>query len=148
SRFEPYKKVDLAVNAFNEMPEKQLVIVGTGSMEKELKAIAKKNIKFLTNLDAKELAKQYANCKAFIFPQHEDYGITPLEANASGRPVIAYGRGGVLDTMIPVTGNFEKKATAVFFGEQTTSSLKKAIFQFEALNFDPQFIRKHAERFD
>lgn len=148
SRFEPYKKVDLVVNAFNEMPDKQVVIVGKGSMEKELKAIAQKNIKFLNGLNAKELAEQYVHCKALIFPQLEDYGITPLEANASGRPVIAYGKGGVLDTMIPVTSNFEKKATAVFFGEQTIDSLKKAILQFEALQFDAQYIRKHAEKFD
>lgn len=148
SRFEPYKKVDLVINVFNSLPHLKLVIVGKGSMEDELKKMAGKNIKFLSGLAHNELAAVYAKCKAFIFPQLEDYGITPLEANASGRPVIAFGRGGVLDTMIPVTGNITKKATAVFFAEQTVESLKKAILKFDTLEFDSQFIRRHAEEFD
>jgi glycosyltransferase involved in cell wall biosynthesis len=80
-------------------------------------------------------------------PQHEDYGITPLEANASGRPVIAYAKGGVLETMIPYT-NDSKKCTALFFEEQTVESLADAINKFEKLDFDPHFIRRHSEKFD
>ena len=148
SRFEPYKKVDLVIDVFNELPHKKLIIVGTGSMEEELKRKAGSNIKFLSSLETEELASVYANCRGFIFPQHEDYGITPLEANASGRPVIAYGKGGVLDTMIPVIGTSAKKATAFFFAEQTVESLKSAIAKFETLTFDPHFIRRHAEKFD
>lgn len=80
-------------------------------------------------------------------PQHEDYGITPLEANASGRPVIAFAKGGVLETMIPYTNN-ESTCTAVFFNEQTEESLLEAIQKFETLKFDSTFIRSHAEKFD
>lgn len=147
SRFESYKKVDLVIDAFNKMPDKKLVIVGKGSREKEIKENAGNNITFLTGLDADDLAKLYANCKAFIFPQLEDYGITPLEANASGRPVIAYGKGGVLDTMIPFKSD-SLKSTAVFFNEQTVPALKNAIEQFEQLEFDPAFLRAHAQSFD
>lgn len=147
SRFEPYKKVDLAIQAFNKMPHKKLLIVGKGSMEAALKAMANKNITFLDGLNAKGLAKTYAECQALIFPQHEDYGITPLEANASGRPVIAFAKGGVLDTMIPYT-NDETKATAVFFEKQHVDSLIDAINKFEVLSFDSTFIRAHAEKFD
>jgi glycosyltransferase involved in cell wall biosynthesis len=148
SRFEPYKKVDLVIDVFNQLPDKKLVIVGKGSMEDELKKKAGQNITFLSGLSASHLAEVYSKCKAFIFPQLEDYGITPLEANASGRPVIAYGKGGVLDTMIPVTGHNSKRATAIFFDDQTIPSLKKAILNFEHHEFDPVFIRQHAETFD
>lgn len=147
SRFETYKKVDLVIEAFNSMPDKKLVVVGKGSREAEIKMLAKSNTTFYSGLGADELAGLYANCKAFIFPQLEDYGITPLEANASGRPVIAYGRGGVLETMIPYTTD-SLKATAVFFDEQTKESLVSAINTFETLNFDASFIRAHAELFD
>jgi glycosyltransferase involved in cell wall biosynthesis len=121
--------------------------VGNGSKINELKAIAKNNIEFRQGLSNEQLSGLYANCKAFIFPQHEDYGITPLEANASGRPVIAYGAGGVLDTMIPYVDD-ASKSTAVFFDEQTASSLINAVVKFEGLEFDPIFIRANAEKFD
>jgi glycosyltransferase involved in cell wall biosynthesis len=147
SRFESYKKVDLVIEAFNHMPDKKLVIVGKGSREKEIKENAGSNITFLGGLGADDLARLYANCKSFIFPQLEDYGITPLEANASGRPVIAYGKGGVLDTMIPYVDN-SLKSTAIFFEQQTKESLIEAIELFEELEFDPSFIRAHAETFD
>jgi glycosyltransferase involved in cell wall biosynthesis len=147
SRFEYYKKVDLVIETFNLMPDKKLIVVGKGSREKELKELAGENVTFLSGQSAKELADLYANCKAFIFPQLEDYGITPLEANASGRPVIAYGKGGVLDTMIPLKDD-ASKATAVLFPKQTTAALKHAIETFEVSNFDPSFIRQHAETFD
>ncbi len=146
SRLEFYKKVDLAIEAFNQLGLR-LIVVGNGTKANELKAIAAKNIEFKKGLSAAELADLYANCKAFIFPQHEDYGITPLEANASGRPVIAYAKGGVLETMIPYHDD-ASKATALFFEEQNVESLKIAIQEFEGLNFDPIFIRKHAEGFD
>jgi len=147
SRFEPYKKVDLVINAFNQLKNNKLVVVGKGSMKKDLVKIAGKNIVFKEGLSSSELADMYSKCKALIFPQHEDYGITPLEANASGRPVIAYGVGGVLDTMIPYT-NDSLKSTGVFFNEQTVESLIDAIGQFEKVKFDPKFIRAHAETFD
>lgn len=129
------------------MPDKELVIVGKGTMEKQLKKMAGKNIRFLSGLSARQLAEVFAGCKALVFPQLEDYGITPLEANAAGRPVIAYGKGGVTDTMIPASGD-ASKATAVFFPEQTVNALKNALEVFEELTFEPQFIRAHAESFD
>ncbi len=147
-RLEPYKKADLVVQAFNEMPGKKLIVVGRGSMEDELKKNAGDNILFLNSLNAEEIAKLYAECRAFIFPQHEDYGITPLESAASGRPVIAYGAGGVLETMIPYNGNNMRQATSVFFDEQSVAALKKAVHLFETLSFDTRFIRAHAEKFD
>lgn len=147
SRLEPYKRVDLVVEAFNQMKDKKLIVVGKGSMEKDLKEMAGENTTFLSNLDAVQLSEVYSKCKAFIFPQLEDYGIAPLEANASGRPVIAFGKGGIRDTMIPFTAN-SANATAVFFYEQTVVALKKAISDFETISFDPNFLRKHAESFD
>lgn len=146
SRLEYYKKTDLAIEAFNELGL-PLIVVGSGTKADELKRLAKPNIQFRSGLTSEELADLYANCKALIFPQYEDYGITPLEAIASGRPVIAYERGGVLETMIPYRGD-ASKATAVFFKEQTIESLKGAIELFQSLNFDPEFIKAHAEKFD
>lgn len=146
SRLEYYKKADLAIEAFNKLGFK-LIVVGNGTKSEELKQLAENNIEFKKGLSSEELAELYANCKALIFPQHEDYGITPLEANASGRPVIAYGAGGVLETMIPYTSD-DKKATAIFFKEQTVQSLIEAVKLSELLQFDPDFIRSNAERFD
>ena len=146
SRLEYYKKVDLAIDAFNKLGLK-LIIVGDGTKSVELKASAKSNIEFVSNISNEELAEYYANCKALIFPQLEDYGITPLEANASGRPVIAFGKGGVLSTMIPYSLD-ASQYTAVFFENQSTEDLIGAVELFGQLEFDSKFIRSHAEKFD
>jgi glycosyltransferase involved in cell wall biosynthesis len=146
SRLEYYKKADLAIEAFNKLGYK-LIVVGNGTKADELAALAKDNIEFKRGLSSNELADLYANCKALIFPQHEDYGITPLEANASGRPVIAYGVGGIRSTMIPYKDD-SMKATALFFNEQTVDALCDAVNKFEQLEFDPAFIRHNAEKFD
>lgn len=149
SRLEFYKKVDLVVEAFNKL-NLPLIIVGNGSKREELINIAKPNIQFKSGLSKDEIAKLYAECKAFVFPQHEDYGITPLEANASGRPVIAYCAGGVLETMIPLEANTNNDFTAYFFKSQTSECLIEAINGFEANAHlvNPQFIRSHAQKFD
>jgi glycosyltransferase involved in cell wall biosynthesis len=147
SRFESYKKVDLVIKAFNKMPDKKLLVIGKGSMEEELRAMAGTNVTITGGLDAKRLAKAFAEAKALIFPQHEDYGITPLESNASGRPVIAFGFGGIKETMLPYV-NEATNATALLFHEQTEEALVAAVTKFETLSFDPAFIRKHAESFD
>lgn len=148
SRLEYYKKVDLVIEAFNHLGY-PLVVVGKGLQAEEIKAGAGANVRFLSGLSAAELAEVYAGCRAFVFPQHEDYGITPLEANAAGRPVIAYGAGGVLTTQIPV-GDDPAQATALFFDSQTPEALVEAVRRFESLEpgFDPAFIRAHAEGFD
>jgi len=145
SRLEYYKNVDLAINAFSQLGFK-LIIVGNGSQKNKLKAMSKSNIEFRSGLSAAELADLYANCRAFILPQHEDYGITPLEANASGRPVIAFEAGGVIETMVPYTSK-DKKFTAIFFKQQVVSSLIEAVKQFESLEseVDSQYIRSHSE---
>ncbi|MEQ8237616.1 MAG: glycosyltransferase [Cyclobacteriaceae bacterium] len=145
SRFEPYKRVDLAIDAFNENG-KPLIVVGRGSQEQALKKRALSNIQFRSMLSNEELAELYRNCKAFIFPQFEDYGLTPIEANAAGRPVIAFGKGGVIDTMIPYQEN-SPKGTALFFDEQTVPALKSAIEKFETIHFETEILRKNAERF-
>ena len=148
SRLEYYKKVDLAIEAFNKIDGK-LIIVGQGSKETELKELSDPSkITFLKNLTTKDLAQIYGNCRAFIFPQYEDYGLTALEANASGRPVIAFRKGGILDTQIEF--NIDKKdGTAVFFDNQNVDSLIEAIFYFQKIEskFSPNLIRKNAERF-
>ena len=146
SRLEFYKKVDLAIEVFNELGL-PLIIVGNGSKKNELKKMAKANIKFESGLSVLELKNLYANCKAFIFPQYEDYGITPLEANASGRPVIAYAFGGVLETMVPHENEY-KPFTSIFFKEQTKDCLINAVKLLECLDINSTYIRSHAMKFD
>lgn len=150
SRLEFYKKVDLVVEAFNDLGL-PLIVVGNGSKKEELIKMAKSNVQFKSNLSKEEIAQIYSECKAFIFPQHEDYGITPLEANASGRPVIAYKAGGVLETMIPYCEKTnQENFTAIFFDEQTKHSLKNAVIQFENIvtSINSMFIRNNAEKFN
>ncbi len=139
-RLIPYKKFDLIVETFNKLglPVK---IAGTGPELNKLKKMAGPNVEILGYVSEKELQKLYANCKAFLFPQLEDAGIVPLEAMASGRPVIALNKGGSLDTMID-------GKTGVLFEEQTVEDLEKAVKKFEKMKFDPKFIRAHAEKFD
>ena len=139
-RLIPYKKFDLLVEAFNKNGKK-LKIAGTGPELKKLKAMAKENVEILGYVDGKMLIDLYANCKAFLFPQMEDAGIVPLEAMACGRPVIAYNKGGSLDTMV-------EGKTGLFFEEQNIESLNQAVEKFETMKFDYAFIRKHAEKFD
>jgi glycosyltransferase involved in cell wall biosynthesis len=148
TRLEYYKRVDLAIEAFNQLGLK-LIIVGKGTKEKELKKSAKENISFKSGLSASGINELYAGCKALIFPQHEDFGITALEANASGRPVVAYGKGGVLNTMVPYKGN-PKNSTAIFFNAQKPDNLMQAIKSMEEtyMDFDPVFIRNNALKFD
>lgn len=146
SRLETYKRVDLVIETFNKLKFK-LKIVGKGTQKDKLRKIANKNIEFIEGLDDNALVDIYSKCKALIFPQHEDYGLTPLEANACGRPVICYNQGGVLETMKPYL-NDSMISTAIFFEDQTIESLSDAILKFEKLNFDPVFIRDHAKNFD
>lgn len=141
-RLIPYKKFDLIVETFNQIGL-PLKIVGTGIMENELRHQAKGNIEFLGYVNEKRLQTLYSECEALIFPQIEDFGITPLEAMASGRPVIALEQGGALDTIID-------GETGIFFQKQTSMHLKAAIeeYQKQKSHFNPLAIRKHAEQFD
>ena len=140
SRLVPYKRIDLAVKAFNELGLPLIVIGGGPDLEK-LKSIAKGNIKFLGRQPDEVVKEYYAKCRAFIFPGEEDFGITPVEAQASGRPVIAYGKGGALETVV-------EGKTGLFFYEQTVEALKEAINKFQEMKFDKSEIRGHAIIFD
>lgn len=141
-RLIPYKKFDLIIETFNKIGL-PLKIAGTGNMEYELRRKAKGNIEFLGYVDDKKLRELYSESEALIFPQLEDFGITPLESMASGRPVIAYGKGGALDTVID-------EKTGILFKEQTPLHLKAAIEKYQKIkkDFNPEEIRKHAEKFD
>ena len=124
----PYKRIDIAIRAFNEM-RLPLKIVGEGPLRSRLERSAGSNIEFLGWVDDSVLAALYGSCQALIFPGEEDFGIVPLEAQACGRPVIAYEKGGVLETVIPVTANAESggSPTGIFFSEQTPEDLIKAV---------------------
>jgi glycosyltransferase involved in cell wall biosynthesis len=142
SRLNPYKKIDLAVKAFNILGL-PLKIIGSGPFLKTLKLMARPNVVFLGRLDDKEVADYYASCKALIFPGEEDFGIVPLEANAAGRPVIAFHGGGALDTII-------EGLNGLFFRKSTVESLIEAVRSFEdgRYNFQSTKIRAHALGFD
>ncbi len=141
SRFVPYKRVDLAVEAFSKLGL-PLIVIGTGSEEKKIKALAKKNIRFLGRLSDEEIVSYYARAKAFIFPGEEDFGLTPIEAQASGTPVIAYGRGGVLDTV-------KDGKSGILFMEQTVESLLQAVQCFEknGVSWNAKQIKENSEQF-
>ena len=116
-------------------------MVGQGRQEAELKARAGSNVEFTGAVPDDKLKELYAGCRAFIFPGEEDFGITPLEAQASGRPVIAYGAGGALETVV-------QGVTGEFFSEKSAESLAEAVSRFNPSGYDSQAIRRHAERFD
>lgn len=141
SRLVPYKKVDLIVRAFAEMPDKQLVVIGDGPQMNKVKAAATPNIQVLGYQPFDVLKDHMARARAFVFAAEEDFGIIPVEAQACGTPVIAYGRGGARETV--VAGE-----TGVFFDEQNEASLQAAVGRFESdFAFDPWRIRQNAERF-
>jgi glycosyltransferase involved in cell wall biosynthesis len=139
----PYKRVDLAVETFNRFGER-LLIVGSGPEMEKLKKMAKKNIEFLGWQSDENLVKLYAGCLALIFPGVEDFGIVPLEAMASGKPVVAFAKGGALETVVG-DGDIP---TGVFFHRQMVEALIEAIRALPKMKFDPYAIRRHAEKFD
>lgn len=152
SSFVPYKKIDLAIEAFNRIGY-PLKIIGSGSEEKRLRSVAGSNVEFLGWQPDEEVSKFYSECRALIFPGEEDFGIVPLEAMACGKPVIAYGRGGVLETVVPYgkkSSGQETPPTGLFFYEQHVDSLIHAVSQFEKIEteFDPAAIRAHALQWD
>jgi glycosyltransferase involved in cell wall biosynthesis len=140
SRLVPYKRVDLIVEAFAKMPEKKLVVIGDGAEWKKIKEKAAKNIELLGFQSDQVLKKYMQKAKGFVFAALEDFGMIPVEAMASGTPVIAFGKGGVSETVID-------GVTGLFFYEQTVPSLIEAIRVFETMTFDPGACRKRAEIF-
>ncbi|PIP51666.1 glycosyltransferase family 4 protein [Candidatus Berkelbacteria bacterium CG_4_8_14_3_um_filter_33_6] len=134
-RLVPYKKIDIAIRAFNLMPDKKLFIAGSGNQYGKLKKLIKsKNIRLLGRIGLKELVQYYQRAKGYIFTPLEDFGITPIEAMACGTPVIAYEKGGALETVT-------KNISGVFFEKQTEKSLIDALNKFEKMNFNQENIR-------
>jgi glycosyltransferase involved in cell wall biosynthesis len=142
SRMVPYKKIDLIAEAFSKMPDKKLVIVGDGPDYKKVKRKAGLNVKLLGYQPFRTIRDLMQQARAFVFAAEEDFGIVAVEAQACGTPVIAYGKGGALETVVA-------DMTGVFFGSQNTDSLVKAIGEFERIEktFDPYEIRRNARRF-
>ncbi|MDO8142611.1 MAG: glycosyltransferase [Candidatus Brocadiales bacterium] len=159
SAFAPYKRIDIAVDAFEKLGL-PLIIIGGGQEEERIRRMSKKHVKCIGWQSSETLKEYYRGCKALIFPGEEDFGIVPLEAQACGKPVIAFAKGGVLETVrgiYPYSESTPKMTqrkpdtlTGVFFTEQTTESLTEAVKYFENNKnlFNPLLIRKHAEGFD
>ena len=139
SRLVKYKRVDLAIKAFNQLGKK-LIIVGQGEEERRLKALAKSKIIFISQLTDKELVGYYQSCRALIFPSEEDFGLVSLEAQAMGRPVIGYIKGGAAETIIP-------GKTGLLFPKPTTASLIKAVRTFETKTWQEKDCRQQAKKF-
>jgi len=152
STFVPYKKINLAIEAFNRLGY-PLKIIGSGPEEKALRSIARSNVEFMGWQPDEFVAEVYSKCRALIFPGEEDFGIVPLEAMASGRPVIAYGRGGVLETVVPydLQNKGERETpTGLFFYQQNPDSLIDSVRRFDQIerDFDPVAIRNHTLQWD
>lgn len=145
----PYKRVDLAILAFNEL-NLPLLIIGEGVEKNKLRKLARENIKFLDWQNPSDLKKFYSECKALIFPGEEDFGIVPVEVQTCGKPVIAFGKGGVTESVKGVYPNQEITShhTGIFFYPQTKDALIHAVRSFESVQFDPGKIRENALRFD
>jgi glycosyltransferase involved in cell wall biosynthesis len=139
SRMMPYKRLDLAVSAASKL-NRRLVVIGSGPDERMLKKMAGPSVEFWGNLPDHQVADALSHCKAFLFPGEEDFGLTPIEAQACGRPVIAYGRGGATETVID-------GVTGLYFNEQTVDALCESIVKLESMTLDPCCARKNAERF-
>ncbi len=135
-----YKRVDIAIQAFNELGLK-LKIIGRGPEMKRLKKMAGPNIEFLGRVPDEELAHYYAECRAFVFPQEEDFGIVAIEAMASGRPLIAF-RGG------DIPEHMEEGRMGIFFDRQNYQDIVEAVEKFNELRFDPAYIRERVKKFD
>jgi glycosyltransferase involved in cell wall biosynthesis len=134
-----YKRPDLAVRAFNAT-KKKLVVIGSGEMLDEIRGIAGPTITVMGSQPFDVLKQHYARCRALIFPGEEDFGMVPVEAMASGRPVIAYGKGGATETVLA-------NVSGVFFAEQTVEAICSAVNKLADLKIDPEKIAAHASRF-
>jgi glycosyltransferase involved in cell wall biosynthesis len=141
SRLIPYKRIDLAIDAFNRLGIKLKIASSGGRDFQALRARAGRNIEFVGNASDADLKELYAHCRGLVFPGEEDFGIAPLEANASGRPVIAYAGGGALDTVVD-------GSTGILFPRQEVECLIEAIHRAEATHWDADVLETHAHQFD
>lgn len=146
SRLVPYKRVDLIVEAFSKMPDKKLIVVGDGSEMKKIKSKASKNIEILGYQPNSVMQDYMSKAKAFVFAAEEDFGITPVEAQACGTPVIAFGKGGALETIRPYGVEF---ATGIFFEKQSVESLISTVEKFSEIcdSIKPIDCRNNSIRF-
>jgi glycosyltransferase involved in cell wall biosynthesis len=135
-----HKRVDLAIQVCNRLKRK-LVVAGDGSERSALEKLGGETVEFVGRVSDRDLNQLYSNCQALLFPSDEDFGLVPVEVQASGRPVIAYRSGGALETVI-------ENKTGIFFDNQDVESLCAAIVRFETMDFNPKLIRKNALRFD
>jgi glycosyltransferase involved in cell wall biosynthesis len=140
SRMVAYKKTQLIVEAFNELPHLKLIVAGEGPELEKLQKIAKSNIEFVGYVENKKLRSLMQKAKAFVFAAEEDFGIIPVEAQACGTPVIALSKGGTLETVVD-------NDTGIFFDEQSSEKIKEAVINFGSKKFDPKIIREHAVLF-
>ncbi|MGZ9586218.1 glycosyltransferase [Paenibacillus marinisediminis] len=140
SRLIPYKRIDLIIEAFNQL-KWPLVIIGDGYDRKRLESLAGSTITFMGYQSDEVIAQYYSRCRAFILGGEEDFGITPLEAQASGRPVLAYGKGGALETVI-------QGETGLFFEEPTVTSVVRRVQDISSIEFDSVRIQQHAHTFN
>jgi glycosyltransferase involved in cell wall biosynthesis len=147
SRLVPYKRIDLIVEAFGCMPEKKLIVVGDGPEMAKIKRKAQKNVEILGYQSDLEMQNLMRKAKAFVFAAEEDFGITPVEAQACGTPVIAYGKGGALETVLDV--NHSKTPTGILFDKQNCDSIIEAVENFENSKdcYHPEDCRRNAMRF-
>ena len=146
SRMVPYKRIDLIVEAFAAMPERQLVVIGDGPEARRLRAKGAPNVRFLGQQGFTELRDHLRRARAFVFAAEEDFGIAPLEAQACGTPVIAFGKGGVRETVL---GLDDPHPTGVFFEEPTVASIVAALARFDGdgHRITPDSCRTNALRF-
>jgi glycosyltransferase involved in cell wall biosynthesis len=135
-----YKRFDIAIKAFNEL-RLPLKIIGRGPEMRRLKKMARSNIEFLGRVSDEELPKYYSQCQAFIFPQEEDFGITAIEAMASGTPIITF-RGG------DIQEHLEESRSGLFFNQQTAADIMAAVKKFKNSDYDPEYIRNSVLKFD
>ena len=146
--FVPYKREDVVLEAFRSL-DRPLVVAGDGPSRGAYQERASRNVRFTGRVSDAELAALFARCRALVYPQEEDFGIIPVEAQAAGRPVIAYGSGGATETVVGLDDPAGRAPTGVFFSPQTPEALVAAIerFEKESERFDPNAIRAHAESF-
>jgi glycosyltransferase involved in cell wall biosynthesis len=140
SRFAPYKRIDLAIEAFNQLG-RPLAIIGDGRDATRLRRMAGPNVRFLGRVSDAEVRDRLAACRALIWPGEEDFGLVPVEAMAAGRPVVAYGAGGALETVV-------EGVSGLFFTPQTPAALAAAVLRAEQIRWDPERLRSRAEQFD